>query len=828
MNTSLALLLLCGLSLLPSLSLTAAPIERPLQIVSDPPPVQVLVPGFDVQELPVKLTNINNLIYAPDGRLFALAYDGNVYQLHDNDGDGLEETSSLFHDNRNNEIPESIGMAWGPSRKGSGSSSGGLYIASRGRVLFLEDKGDETSDLQTVTSGWDPPTIKGGSSLDAIGMAVDASGNIFFSLSVDAWSAPYMINPETGQSDYNQFKERGTIIQLSPDWKQREILSTGLRFPVSLDFNAEGDLFASEQEGATWLANGNPFDELLHIQKGRHYGFPPRHPQYLPGVIDEPSVFDYRPQHQSTCGLHFNEPVAGSDQTFGPDWWQGDALMSGESRGKIWRTKLVKTSTGYVAQNALIACLSMLTIDAIPTPTGDLLVACHSGSPDWGTGPKGTGKLFRIRYTDTSAPQPVLAYATSQTEFRIAFDRPLDLEQYKNLTSRSDITMGTHVAAGDRFESMRPGYQVVKDQMKVGRYELPVLSASITADQREIVLLTEPRVEDSNYAVAVFKDDEASGTTDIDVLTDLNGVEAQRGNETAWLPHLDLGVAREFTAASERHRNFLKSSAGENVTLRTQLDLKHMLRPAIQPGATLDYQYPLETVTIVFESDAALELRVEGAFKRDGVGKAKVTVTPREGQWIPIELSLDDGASLSVHWYTAEDTRPRAFPLNRFKLPWVQANTDASIAPQERIIPEIAGGDWQAGKKLFFSDQLLCGRCHQVDLEGGHIGPNLSNLIHRDYESVMKDINEPSAAINPDHIAYTIKLKDGGLALGVILEESTESLTLGQANGVNVVIPQSHIEKREAMSLSLMPPGLLSGLSLDEHRDVMTFLLKRE
>lgn len=828
MNTSVALPLLCGLSLLPSLSLTAAPIERPLQIASDPPPVQMLAPGFEVQELPVELTNINNLVYAPDGRLFALAYDGNVYQLHDNDGDGLEETSSLFHDNRNNEIPESIGMAWGPSRKGSGSSIGGLYIASRGRVLFLEDKGDGTSDLQTVSSGWDPPTIKGGSSLDAIGMAVDPSGNVFFSLSVDAWSAPYMINPETGQSDYNQFKERGTIIQLSPDWKQREILSTGLRFPVSLAFNAEGDLFASEQEGATWLANGNPFDELLHIQKGRHYGFPPRHPQYLPGVIDEPSVFNYRPQHQSTCGLHFNEPVAGSDQTFGPDWWRGDALMSGESRGKIWRTKLVKTATGYVAQNSLIACLSMLTIDAIPTPRGDLLVACHSGSPDWGTGPKGTGKLFRIRYTDTSAPQPTLAYAVSPTEFRIAFDRPLALEQFKNLTKRSDITMGTHVAAGDRFESMRPGYQVVKDQMKVGRYELPVLSASITADQREIVLLTEPRVEDSNYAVAIFKDGEASETSDIDVLADLNGVEAQRGNDTVWLPHLDLGVAREFTAASERHRNFLKNSAGENVTLRTQLDLNQMLRPAIQPGATLNYQYPLETVTVVFESDAALDLRVEGTIEHDGIGKAKVTVTPKENQWVPIEVSLDDGANLAVHWHTAEDTRPRAFPLNRFKLPWVQANTDTSVSPQERIIPEIAGGDWQNGKALFFSDQLLCGRCHQVDDEGGRIGPNLSNLIHRDYASVMKDINEPSAAINPDHLAYSIKMKDGGLALGVILEESAEGLTLGQANGVNIVISKNQIEQREAMSISLMPPGLLNGLSPAAHRDVMTFLLKSE
>ena len=58
-------------------------------VVSNLPPVQMLVPGFSVRELPVQLRNINNLVYAPDGRLFALGYDGNVYQLKDSDGDVL-------------------------------------------------------------------------------------------------------------------------------------------------------------------------------------------------------------------------------------------------------------------------------------------------------------------------------------------------------------------------------------------------------------------------------------------------------------------------------------------------------------------------------------------------------------------------------------------------------------------------------------------------------------------------------------------------------------------------------------------------------------------
>ena len=76
-------------------------------------------------------------------------------------------------------------------------------------------------------------------------------------------------------------------------------------------------------------------------------------------MLDEPSTSDYGPQHQSTCGLCFNEPVKKDGPTFGPASWAGDAFVTGYSRGKLYRTQLVKTDAGYVAKNHLFACLSM-------------------------------------------------------------------------------------------------------------------------------------------------------------------------------------------------------------------------------------------------------------------------------------------------------------------------------------------------------------------------------------------------------------------------------------------------------------------------------------
>src|SRR5881397_539796 len=58
--------------------------------------VQMLVPGFTVEELPVKLSNQNNLRFAPDGTLTSLGYDGRVWRLRDTNGDGIEDQAELF------------------------------------------------------------------------------------------------------------------------------------------------------------------------------------------------------------------------------------------------------------------------------------------------------------------------------------------------------------------------------------------------------------------------------------------------------------------------------------------------------------------------------------------------------------------------------------------------------------------------------------------------------------------------------------------------------------------------------------------------------------
>ncbi|MFO1501720.1 MAG: hypothetical protein U1G07_25645 [Verrucomicrobiota bacterium] len=768
--------------------------SKPLVSVTNPPPVQMLLPGFAVRELPLSLKNINNVKYRGDGKLVALGYDGRIDLLADTDGDGLEDRAEPFWTNPANAIRSPIGMALTPAGYSRGQ---GAFVAAKGRLsLIVDTNGDDRADEEVIVAeGW--KELAHG--VDALGVAIDRGGNVFFGLGTASFTEAYLVDKTTGQSRYDLKSERGTILKVSPDFKTREIVCTGIRFPVALAFNQLGDLFCTDQEGATWLPNGNPFDELLHIQTGRHYGFPPRHPRYLPKVVDEPSVFDYAPQHQSTCGLTFNQSVNGGP-VFGPAAWTGDALVCGYSRGKIWRTKLVKTAAGYVAQSQLIASLPTLAVDAGVSPRGDLIVATHSGDPDWGSGPNGLGHLYRIRYADRAIPQPVLAWPGGPAELRVALDRPVDPLTLKDLAKHTEITQGQIVVAGERFEVKRPGYAVVYSQMGLPRYDIAVEGIAVTPDLRTLILKTRP-IDAAAPLAVTFHDlgkswGEVGGddqVPDVDLVVDLNGLSAhwestgvpanaeppREAASDLWLPHLDLDVARALTRTSADHDRFWEMLQHPGtLRLRTQLDLWQMLQPAVQPGSKLDYERPVEQVSVAFEANTPFTLRSQDtalSSQPAADGKHRL-VWPHRGQssWIPVEVSFKTGQvqpQFGLTWSTADDSRWRPFPLRRLVVPWARQQSSATGTSPERAMPELAGGRWLRGKHIFFDETVACFKCHRIRGEGSTVGPDLSNLVHRDYASVFRDITQPNAALNPDHLAYAIELTDGEELSAVVKEE---------------------------------------------------------
>jgi putative heme-binding domain-containing protein len=812
----------------------------PLVKATNPQQIQMLVPGFSVAEIPLELTNVNNIKYRRDGKLVTLGYNGDIHLLSDTDGDGKEDNAHLFWKNEGS-IRGPLGMVLTPPNYPKGQ---GVILASKGKISMILDRdGDDKGDEELmVASGWQeiPQNV------DAVGLTMDKEGNLYFGLGTANYANAYLVE-DSGQAKYDINSERGTVQNVSPDWSKRETVCTGIRFPIAFGFNQHGDLFCTEQEGATWLPNGNPLDELLHIRLDgkapsanatgkRHFGFPPRHPRHNPSVIDEPSVFDYGPQHQSTCGMAFNEPV-NDGSTFGPHWWRNDALVCGESRGKIWRTKLVKTDSGYVADNQLLACLQMLTVDTCLAPNGDLVVACHSGPPDWGTGPQGIGKLFRIQMTNAKAARPIATWAASPSELQVTFDHPLDPEVVRGLASRAKIEFGVNVRAGDRFENLVPPYAVVRQQLLQPRFELPVHSVALSPDSRTLTLYTDKISQPTHHAISLPLGDDV-----IDVDTMPSGLQATwtpKGSSApqwqGFLPHVDLDVCRELLAGSAFHEPLWALLENDGVlAMKTTLDYRNMLRPTIQLGAQIDYQWPKEELKLHFKS-AGLGLAVACKTKNSNSNSNSnntASISLVEGSdfaRLDIELQTQHGksASLKISFTTAEDNTERSLPLRRFFQPWapmeaIHSNTQG-ISNRDTI-PELAGGSWGRGKQLFHDNRTLCAKCHSVGGDGAKIGPDMGNLIHRDYDSVLRDIVEPSRAINPDYLTHIISTDDGRVITGVVSSDG-DQLVVADSKGDIVRVPRGNVEQLKPTGTSVMPLDLLTKLSESERRDLLTYLL---
>jgi hypothetical protein len=166
---------------------------KPLAMVTNPPPVQVLLPGFTVRELPLSLNNINNIKYRSDGKLVALGYDGQIYLLSDSDADGLEDHAELFWNQNTLRAP--IGMALTPPGYARGQ---GVFVAAKGKLsLILDTNGDDRADQEIVVAqGW--KELAHG--VDALGVALDRQGNIYFGLGTASFTQPYLVDPATGRA----------------------------------------------------------------------------------------------------------------------------------------------------------------------------------------------------------------------------------------------------------------------------------------------------------------------------------------------------------------------------------------------------------------------------------------------------------------------------------------------------------------------------------------------------------------------------------------------------------------------------------------------------
>jgi putative heme-binding domain-containing protein len=115
--------------------------------------------------------------------------------------------------------------------------------------------------------------------------------------------------------------------------------------------------------------------------------------------------------------------------------------------------------------------------------------------------------------------------------------------------------------------------------------------------------------------------------------------------------------------------------------------------------------------------------------------------------------------------------------------------------------------------------------CHAVGGRGGDLGPDLSNAGKSKTRSqLVHSILRPSEEISPEYQGWYIKLKNSEVLQGRQIDIGGSTIELYTPAAGFVTFHKKDIEDYGKIDKSLMPDGLEKQLTLNDLRDLISFL----
>ena len=153
-----------------------------------------------------------------------------------------------------------------------------------------------------------------------------------------------------------------------------------------------------------------------------------------------------------------------------------------------------------------------------------------------------------------------------------------------------------------------------------------------------------------------------------------------------------------------------------------------------------------------------------------------------------------------------------------------QVAQPAELAQEiERVVHLVGGarGSVYGGQELFLQ---RCAACHHFFNKGGDIGPDLTVFKRDDIPNLVLAIVNPNAEIREGYEPYVLTKKDGTVHSGFLAGQDPRQVVIRDMAGLSVTVDRNAIATLNGAGRSLMPPGLLSGLSDRELRDLFAYL----
>ncbi|MCB0631372.1 MAG: DUF6797 domain-containing protein [Saprospiraceae bacterium] len=287
--------------------------------------------------------------------------------------------------------------------------NGKIYVSCRDQIAVLEDlNGDGETDYYRSFNN-DHQVTEHFHEF-AMGLQVDKAGNFYYAKS--GRHARTALVPQ-----------HGTLIRVSPDGEQSEIIANGFRAANGVCINPDGSFIVTDQEGY-W----NPMNRINWVEEGGFYG----------------NMYGYgAPADTSDAAML--QPLCWIDSKY--DRSPAELLWADSKQWGPLNGSLLSLSYGYGKMFAVlpqkVGDIRQAGIVEVPVPqfpTGLMRGRFHPadgqfygcGMSAWATNQMiQVGGLYRVRYTGLPLHLPVTLAAT-QTGIELTFSDPLDKASAEN------------------------------------------------------------------------------------------------------------------------------------------------------------------------------------------------------------------------------------------------------------------------------------------------------------------------------------------------------------------------------------------------------------
>lgn len=142
------------------------------------------------------------------------------------------------------------------------------------------------------------------------------------------------------------------------------------------------------------------------------------------------------------------------------------------------------------------------------------------------------------------------------------------------------------------------------------------------------------------------------------------------------------------------------------------------------------------------------------------------------------------------------------------------------IATVEAVLKAGAGNPY-TGEATFMQ---RCASCHKLNFKGGNIGPDLTNYQRDNLATMLPSIINPNAEIREGFQYYAVETTDGRRLSGFLVDRDRQIMVMRGLEGEDITLRESEVKEMQPMGRSLMPEGLIDGLSDQQLRDFFAYL----